>query len=120
MLHLLLQGRVVQSKCAVGSWYQSSTVHYHLLCSRSRHPINPKTSISTVSPQSRGSDLIINKCFMLSYLLVLKYILFCRQKKPNFSPLQFQLLQTRSHLSFYLYPDLFYACPLLRTEMKQS
>ena len=54
MLHILLQGRVAQPKCTVGSWYQSSTDHYHLLWSRSHRPINPKTSISTVSLQSHG------------------------------------------------------------------
>ena len=54
MLHLLLQGWVAQSKCAVGSWYQSSMDHYHLLGSHSLYPINPKTIISTVSPQSCG------------------------------------------------------------------
>ena len=66
------------------------------------------------------SDLLFNNCFVLSYLLVLKYIPFLRQKGKKFSPLQFQLLPTHSHLSFYLYPDLSYTCPLFKTEMKQS
>ena len=42
MLHLLHQGPVVQSKCTVGSSYQSSMDHCRPLWSRSRHPINPK------------------------------------------------------------------------------
>ena len=51
--------------------------------------------ISIVSTQVVVSELLFNNCFMSSYLLVLKYIHF-------------------------LYPDLSYACPLFKTEMKQS
>ena len=42
MLHILHQGPVVQSNCAVGSSYQSSMDHCRPLWSRSRRPINPK------------------------------------------------------------------------------
>ena len=42
MLHILHQGPLVQSNCAVGSSYQSSMDHCHPLWSRSHPPINPK------------------------------------------------------------------------------
>ena len=78
MLHLLHQGRMVQSKCTVGSWYQSSMDHCPPLWSCSHHPINPKTSISTVSPQSRGLRFTIQYMFHV--------IVFTGSEIYSFSP----------------------------------
>ena len=83
-------------------------------------PYQPQKGISTVSTQVVVSDLLFNNCFVLSYLLVIKYIHFLCQKGKKNSPLQFQPLPTHPHLSSYLYPDLSCACPSFKTETKHS
>ena len=47
--------------------------------------LTPKQVLVQLVHKGVVSDLLINKCFVLSYLLVLKYILFLHQKKKVFT-----------------------------------
>ena len=47
--------------------------------------LTPKQVLVQLVRKVVVSDLPINKCFVLSYLLVLKYILFLRQKNKFFT-----------------------------------
>ena len=100
MLHLLLQdgwlSQSVQLEAGI-SQVQITIIFFGVALITL---LTPKQVLVQLVRKVVVSDLLINKCFVLSYLLVLKYILFLRQKN-KFSPLQFQLLQTRSHLSFF-------------------
>ena len=120
MLHLLHQGPVVQSNCAVGSSYQSSMDHCRPLWSRSRCPIDPKKVLVQLVRKSWSPIYysITVSCYHIYWLS--NIFIFSAKREKNISPLQFQPLLTHSHLSFYLYPDLSYACPSFKTETKHS
>ena len=91
MLHLLHQGPVVQSNCAVGSSYQSSMDHCRPLWSCSRHPINPKKVLVQLVCKSRSPIYysITVSCYRIYWLS--NIFIFSAKREKTFHLFNFSL-----------------------------